>query len=121
MIKSGCQVESAAGDMGRTGEGCDSHAAVVADCVAPGPGAGEPRGTGDGGLGDDEVRCWCAAREGMKPSQLTIGQRALDRPSGRALNRSGTGCWVRTCGAGHDRPCWSQASKPAKDYANSCG
>src|SRR5208283_4647791 len=43
--------EFAAGDMGRTGEGSDSQrGSGGADRVPAGPGAGDPRGTGDGGF-----------------------------------------------------------------------
>ena len=43
--------EFAVGDMGGTGEGCDSQrGSGGADCVAPGSGAGDPRGSGAGGL-----------------------------------------------------------------------
>ena len=43
--------EFAVGDMGGTGEGCDSQrSSGGADCVAPGSGAGNPRGSGVGGL-----------------------------------------------------------------------
>src|SRR5208282_6024034 len=65
--------EFAAGDMGRTGKGCDSQrGSGGADRVPAGPGAGDTRGTGDGGFERHEVEVLvCRFGKGMKPSELT--------------------------------------------------